>query len=56
MASYLCVDMQECIFDKTKGTVSMMNARFLEKHFLGYRKQSKLLMLAVTPREDSGCL
>ena len=49
MASYFCVDMQECVFDKTKRTVSMMNARFLEKHFLGYRKQSKVLMLTVNP-------
>jgi len=26
----------------------MMNTRFLEKHFLGYRKRSKLLLLAVS--------
>ena len=32
---------QEVIFDKTKGTVSLMNTRFLEKHLLGYRRKSE---------------
>ena len=29
------------MFDKDKGTVSLMNARFLEKHLLGYRRKSE---------------
>jgi len=44
--------MQECIFDKTKGTVSM--PRFLEKHFLGYRKRSKLLAPIQEPETQFG--
>ena len=32
---------QEVIFDKTRGTVSLMNSRFLEKHILGYRRKSE---------------
>ena len=39
----LNVPPQECIFDKSKGTVSLMNARFLEKFVLGYRRKSKFL-------------
>ena len=33
---------QEVIFDKERGRVSMMNSRFFEKHVLGYRRISKL--------------
>ena len=34
--------MQEVKFDKSKGTVSLMNSRFIEKHLFGYRKISEL--------------
>ncbi|KAL5473316.1 hypothetical protein EMCRGX_G027786 [Ephydatia muelleri] len=30
---------EECIFDKSKKTVTLMSARFLEKHILGYRRK-----------------
>jgi hypothetical protein len=32
---------EEVIFDKEKGTVSLKNSRFIEKHVWGYRKVSK---------------
>lgn len=38
-----CFSLQEVIFDKEKGTVSLMNSRFIEKHLLGYRRVSKCL-------------
>lgn len=30
---------EECIFDKSKKTVTLMSARFLEKHILGYKRK-----------------
>ena len=42
--AYLLYDVytcQEVIFDKDKGTVSLMNSRFFEKHILGYRRLSE---------------
>ncbi|XP_064406441.1 cytochrome b-245 chaperone 1 homolog [Halichondria panicea] len=38
--SYIATEKyEEVIFDKNKGTVSLMNSRFLGKHLLGYRRQ-----------------
>ena len=31
--------MQEVKFDKSKGTVELMNSRAVEKHLFGYRKK-----------------
>lgn len=43
LGTHICLfaNAQEVVFDKTRGTVSLMNSRFLEKHILGYRRKSK---------------
>ena len=41
MSDFFPPHMQEVRFDKSKGTVELMNARFLEKQILGYRRRSE---------------
>ena len=36
------------IFDKSKGTVSLMNSRFIEKHLLGYKRKSEFVQIPPT--------
>ena len=50
------VFLQECIFDKQKGTVTMMNCRFLQKYTIGYRKRSKYICMHYTYRHMYTCL
>ena len=39
--------LQECIFNKENGTVTMMGARFLQRFTIGYNKKSIMKRLLV---------